>query len=133
MDDKEKYGHYDEVVNTILMNILVERKRCGKILLWDFCPEYPADKLYFNIAAVVADMNKEPIYLNMHLFDYLKFKWKRRKTRRNLRYFGPNDAMELDDEHKTSIYLIMDFVAEQMGISHDLFKEINDEYYGWVD
>ena len=133
MNDKEKYGHYDEVVNTILMNVLVERQRCDKILLWDFTPELAADRLYFNIAAVVADMNKEPIYLNMHLFDYLKFKWKRRKSRKNLRYFGPVQAKKLDNEHKTSIYLIMDFVAEQMDITHDLFKEINDAYYGWIE
>lgn len=133
MDDKEKFGLYDEIVSTILTNILVERERCGKILLWDFNPIDHGDRLYFNIAAIVADINKEPIYLNMHLFDYLKFKWKRRKSRKNLRYFGLNQAAELDNEHKTSIYIIMDFVREQMGIDYSLYKEINDEYYGWVE
>lgn len=78
-------------------------------------------------------MNKEPIYLNMHLIDYLLFKWKRRKSRKNLRYFGPNHAAELDDEHKTSIYLIMDFIREQMDFDYSLYKDINDEYYGWVE
>ena len=133
MDDKEKFGHYDEIVNTILMNVLVERKRCNKILLWDFTPDLPADRLYFNVAAIVADMNKELIYLNMPFLDYLKFKWKRRNSRKNLRYFGPIRSRRLDNECKTSIYLIMDFVAERMGITHDLFKEINDEYYGWIE
>ncbi len=133
MEDKAKFGHYDEIVNTILMNVLVERKRCNKILLWDFTPDLPADKLYFNIAAIVADMNKECIYLNMPFLGYLKFKWKRRKSRKNLRYFGPIRSKRLNNECKTSIYLIMDFVAERMGITHNLFKEINDEYYGWIE
>ena len=133
MDDKEKFGRYDEIVGTILKNILVERERCGKILLWDFNPVDHGDRLYFNIAAIVADMNKEPIYLNMHLFDYLKFKWKRRKSRKNLRYFGPRHAAELDSEHKTSIYIIMDFIREQMDFNYSLYKDINDEYYGWVE
>ena len=133
MDEKEKLGRYDEVVNAVLMNVLVERKRCGKILLWDFTPELPADRLYFNVAAIVADINKEPIYLNMPLFDYLKFKWKRRKSRKNLRYFGPNHAAKLDDEHKTSIYIIMDFIRETMDFDYSLYKDISDEYYGWVE
>ena len=133
MEDKDKYGRYDEIVSTILKNILVERERCGKILLWDFNPIDHGDRLYFNIAAIVADINKEPIYLNMHLIDYLLFKWKRRKSRKNLRYFGPSHAAKLDDEHKTSIYIIMDFVREQMGFNYSLYKEINDEYYGWVE
>ena len=81
----------------------------------------------------VADMNKECIYLNMPFLDYLKFKWKRRKSRKNLRYFGPIRSRRLDNECKTSIYLIMDFVAERMDITHDLFKEINDAYYGWIE
>ena len=133
MDDKEKFGRYDEIVNTILKNILVERERCGKILLWDFNTVDHGDRLYFNIAAIVADLNKEPIYLNMPLFDYLKFKWKRRKSRKNLRYFGPSHAAKLDNEHKTSIYIIMDFIREQMEFDYSLYKDINDEYYGWVE
>ena len=133
MDDKQKYAHYDEVVKTILTNILVERKRCDKILLWDFNPVDPADRLYFNVAAIVADLNKEPIYLNMPLIDYLLFKWKRRKSRKNLRYFGPNKAAALDNEHKTSVYILMSFIAEQMDIDYALFDEINQEYYGWVE
>ena len=133
MEDKEKYGRYDEVVNTILTNILVERERCGKILLWDFNPVDHGDRLYFNIAAVVADINKEPMYLDMNLIDYLCLKWKRRKSRKNLRYFGYFQAKKLDDEYKTSIYMIMSYIREQMKFDYSLYKEINDEYYGWVE
>lgn len=133
MDEKEKFEKYDKVVNTVVMNVFVEQKRCGKILLWDFTPELPADRLYFNVAAIVADLGKEPIYLNMPFIAYLRFKWKRRKARKNLRYFGPIQARKLSDDNKTSIYLIMDFVAEQLNITHDFFKEVNDAYYGWVE
>ena len=65
----------------------------------------------------------------MPLFDYLKLKWKRRKSRKNLRYFGPNRAAKLDDEHKTSIYIIMDYIRETMDFDYSLYKDINDEYY----
>lgn len=133
MDEKEKLGKYDEVVNTVLINIFVEHKRCGKYLLWDFNPVDPGDRLYFNITAVAADLDKEFIWLNMPLIDYIKLKWKRRKTRNNLRYFGPIKARKLDNEHKTSVYIIMSFIAEQLKFDYSLFKEINDAYYGWVE
>ena len=130
---KEKYAHYDEVINTIMMNVLVERQRCGKYLLWDFNPDCDSDRLYFNIAAIAADLNREFIWLNMPFIDYIKFKKKRHKTRKNLRYFGPIRQHKLNDEHKTSIYMIMDFICEKLNISHELLKEINDEYYGWYE
>ena len=130
---KEKYAHYDEIVNTIMTNILVERSRCGKYLLWDFNPTCDTDRLYFNIAAIAADLNREFIWLNMPFIDYIKFKWHRRKTRKNLRYFGPIRQRLLDDEYKTSIYMIMDFIREHYNTTHDKFKEINDEYYGWYE
>lgn len=133
MDNKERFNKYDEIVNVILMNVSVERQRCGKILLWDFNPKDDADRLYFNVAAIIADLNKECIYINMPIAEYLKMKWKRRKTRRNLRYFGKLRASRLDDSFKTSIFLIMDFISRQLGFDYSMFKEINDEYYGWVE
>ena len=38
---------------------------------------------------------------------------------------------KLDSEYKTSIYLIMEFIKEQLNIDYFLYKEINDEYYKW--
>ena len=129
----EKYAQYDQVVNTIMMNVLVERQRCGRYLLWDFNPNCDTDRLYFNIAAIAADLNREFIWLNMPFIDYIKMKWKRRKVRKNLRYFGPIRQKRLDREYKTSIYIIMDFITSELDISHELLKEINDEYYGWYE
>ena len=133
MEEKDKYRKYDEVVNTIMTNVIVECHRCGRCLLWDFNPQCYSDRLYFNVAAIAADINQEFIWLNMSLIDYIKFKWKRRKTRKNLRYFGPIRKLFLPKECQTSIYMIMDFIVEQLQITHDLYKEINDEYYGWVE
>lgn len=129
----EKYTRYDSIVNIIMTNIMVERQRCGKYLLWDFNPVCDSDRLYFNITAIAADLNREFIWLDMPFIDYIKMKWKRRKVRKNLRYFGPIRKHFLDNEYKTSIYIIMDFIKEQLNITHALFKEINDEYYGWYE
>ena len=128
-----KYDKYDEVVSTVMRNILVERERVGKFLLYDFQPQMDADKLYFNVANVAATMRKENLYLNMPLLDYIKFRKKRGKKWSNLRWCIPWTLKKLDNEHKTSIYIIMDFIKETLDIPSNMFKDINDEYYGWVE
>lgn len=133
ISNDKKYVLYDSVVKTVMTNVLVERERCGKFLLYDFHQELDSDRLYFNVAAVAADLRKENIYLDMPLLSYIKFRLKRWKKRMNLKWLNPIAKNKLDDEHKTSIYLIMGFVAEQLQVSVDFFKEINDAYYGWVD
>jgi hypothetical protein len=122
---------YDEVVATIMSNIIVERFRCGKIVLWDFQEDNDWDRLYFNVAAIVADMNHEAIYLQMPYHKYLKMKWRRRKQRKNLRYLYSWRAYNVPPENKTSVYIIMDFVREYHKLPESYFKEINDKYYGW--
>ena len=129
MDDK--YEQYDKVVNTIMMNILVERERCGMFLLYDFNPKDNADILYYNVTTAAADLRKENIYLNMPLLDYIKFRKNRSKKRTNLRWLNPILKRKLTDEQKTSIYLIMDFIREQLNIDYSLYTEINNEYYRW--
>jgi len=133
MENIQKYAEYDNVVGTIMTNVLVERERCGKFLLYDFKGNNGAEKLYFNVAAVVADLRKEAIYIDMPLVGYIKFWLKRRKYRKNLRWFGPIRKRKLDNEHKTSVYILMDFIREQLNISEELYNDINNEYYGWVE
>ena len=130
---ENKYTQYDNVVNTVMTNILVERERCGKYILYDFQPSNDADKLYFNVAAIAADLNKEKIYLGMPLLDFFFFWKKRRKKRHNLRWLNPIQKKKLSDEDKTSVSIIMDFICVQLKLNYRLFKEINDEYYGWID
>lgn len=130
---EDKYTQYDNVVSTIMTNILIERERCGKYILYDFQPSNDADKLYFNVATIAADLNREKIYLGMPLLDFIFFWKKRRKKRHNLRWLNPIQKKKLSDENKTSISIIMDFICVQLKLNYRLFKEINDEYYGWVD
>lgn len=130
---ENKYIQYDNVVSTIMTNILVERERCGKYILYDFRPSDDADKLYFNVATIAADLNKEKIYLGMPLLDFIFFWKKRRKKRHNLRWLNPIQKKKLSDEDKTSVSIIMDFICVQLKLNYRLFKEINDEYYGWID
>ncbi len=130
---EDKYKQYDSVVNTIMTNILVERERCGKYILYDFRPSDDADKLYFNVAAIAADLNGEKIYLSMPLLDFIFFWKKRRKKRHNLRWLNPIQKKKLSNEDKTSVSIIMDFICVKLKLNYRLFKEINDEYYGWID
>ena len=130
---EDKYTLYDSVVATVMTNVLVERERCGKFLLYDFRQDLDSDKLYFNITAIAADLRKEYIYLDMPFWDYLKFYFKRRKRRKNLKWFNPWLKRNLKDEYRTSATILMCFVAEQLEVPIELFKEINDAYYGWVD
>jgi len=124
---------YDEVVGSIMSNILVERMRCGGIILWDFQENNDWDRLYFNVAAIVADMNREVFYVQMPFWKYIRMKWKRRKKRRNLRYLSRARANKIPQENKTSVYIIMSFIADFYKIPSSFFKEINDAYYGWIE
>ena len=131
MEDKHK--QYDQVVQTVMTNVLVERQRCGKFLIYDFDQTDDGNRLYFNVMSVAADLEKEKIYLDMPLLDFIFFWKKRRKNRKNLRWLNPFQKKKLPDENKTSALIIMDFICEQLNLNYRLFKEINDEYYGWID
>lgn len=133
MTEETKYKMYDNVVSTVMMNVIVEKQRCGKFLIYDFDQTDDGNKLYFNVMSVAADLEKEKIYLDMPLLDFIFFWKKRRKNRKNLRWFGPLQKRKLSDENKTSTLIIMDFICEQLNLNYRLFKEINDEYYGWIE
>lgn len=129
--DRETEIKYNQIVGTIMQNILAERNIANKIILWDFQESQPMDRLYFNVASIIADMGKECMYIQMPFFAYLKMKWRRRKTRKNLRWCGPLMARRLPSEAKTSIFIIMDCVGEYYNIDMKVFEEINNEFYGW--
>lgn len=133
MVDKETEIKYNQIVGTIMQNVISESGLANdKIVLWDFHEDQPYDRLYFNAAAIVADWKKKKMYIQMPLIPYLKLKWRRRKTRRNLRWCGPLIASRIPNNAKTSIYLIMSFVAEYYNIDMEVFKTIQDEFYSWV-
>ena len=126
----ETNKQYDTIVATIIQNVIAEMNRTnGRIVLWDFQQNQDTDRLYYNVACIVADLSNKDIYIQMPLLQYLKFKLTRRK-RKNIHWIGRN-CKWLTDDNKTSVYIIMDFVREHYGIDMKVFKDINDEYYGW--
>ena len=133
MTKETKYKQYDDVVNTVMKNVIVERHRCGKFLIYDFDQEDDSNRLYFNVTLIKADLEKEKVYLDMPLLDFISFWKKRHKARKNLRWLNPLQKRKLSDENKTSATIIMDFICKQLNLNYRLFKEINDEYYGWID
>ena len=114
--DKETEIKYNQIIGTLMQNVIAQYGAADhKIVLWDFQENQPYDRLYFNVAA------------------YLKFKWHRRKTRKNLRWCGPLMARKLSDNARTSIYLLVDFVREFYGEKPETFEKINEEFYGWIN
>ena len=130
--DRETEIKYNQIVGTIMQNVFAERNVANKIVLWDFQESQPMDRLYFNVASIVADMGKERMYLQMPFIDYLKLKWQFRKKRKNLRWCSPIMTRELPDESKTSLYIIMSFIAEYYNIDMKVFEDIQKEFYGWI-
>lgn len=133
MVDRETEKKYDEIIGTIIQNVISERRIAGKIVLWDFQESQAMDRLYFNVASIVSDMNGEKLYIQAPLLTYLEMKWKRRKSRKNLRWCGPLRSKKLPSEAKTSIYIIMDYIREYYNEPYEIFEEINNEFYGWID
>lgn len=129
---KQLYNEYDSIIQTIAINIMIERERSGNYIISNFNSHYDSHKLFFNVTAVLADLNHEKIYLDMSLLNYLKFRIKRGKKRSNLRWFGPFKKSKLK-ENVVDTSKLMNFITVELNLDRDLFKKINDEYYGWVD
>lgn len=124
----ETNKEYDKIIGTIMQNVLAESNRAnGKIVLWDFHPINSIDRLYYHVACLISDIYNEDIYLEMKLWDYLKFR-KANKKRKNLHWVWRNHT-NLPEESKTSVYILMDFIREYYNISIETFDDILKEYY----
>lgn len=123
---------YDAIVGTIMQNVLAESQRAnGKIVLWDFHKDNPTDRLYYYAACLISDIYDKQIYIEMKLFDYLKFK-RINKKRKNLHWVWRKHT-SLPKECKTSVYIIMDYVRSYYNIPIETFDKINKEYYENTD
>ena len=125
----------NQLVAIIADNILVERQRMnGKIILWDFQQEQETDRLYYHVATLMSDVVGEDVYLEMPFFDFLVFKWKRRKGRKNLKRVNSKIKNEIEINDRTSIYEIMMFIQKEFNLASNKFEEINDCFYGeWIE
>lgn len=130
--NKEVIQEYDKIVQTIMTNILIEKERLGNFIIYKFNPGDDAQKLYFNVTTVAADLIRQPIYLDMSLWTYLCFRFKFGYKRRNLRWFGwlrrKINIKEIVDTQE-----LMDFISKELDIDRKMFNNINNEYYGWVE
>ena len=126
----ERNELYDKIIAVLIQNIIAERNRCGKLILWNFFPNNPAHRLYFNVAAIVADFKNEPIYIDTTLIDYLKLRISKKK-RKNLRLLTPWRAKGVPPDFQTTISTILEFVKDHFQIDENLYEAINNEYYGW--
>lgn len=130
--NKEVIQEYDKIVQAIMTNVLIEKERLGNFIIYKFNPDDDAQKLYFNVTTVAADLIRQPIYLDMSLWTYLRFRFKFGRKRRNLRWFGrlrrKVNAKEIVDTQE-----LMDFIGKEFDIDRKMFNNINNEYYGWVE
>ena len=130
--DMKTIQEYDKIVQSVMTNILVEKERLGNFIIYKFNPDDDAQKLYFNVTTVAADLTRQPIYLDMSLWAYLRFRFKFGRKRRNLRWFG-RLRRKVNTKEIVDTKELMDFIGKEFDIDRKMFNNINNEYYGWVD
>ena len=128
--DNDRYKEYDQVVYTVMMNVLVEHERCKKFIVYDFDLDSEADVLYFNVTLVAADLMKEKVYLKMSFINYLKLRKKFGLKRANIRWMNPISENKIDNNLKTKVGVLMNYVKDQLELDEEIFGEINRTYYG---
>ena len=120
---------YDEVVGSLVGNVLAEQSINHKIILKDYNDEDNTHRLYLNAAIIVSDLSQQPIFINTTFFKFLKLKWRRKILRKQLRRIKDTD-LELLDSEVTSIDKILDYVCSNYEINRDKMGKINEEFYG---
>ena len=130
--DMKTIQEYDKIVQSVMTNILIEKERLGNFIIYKFNPDDDAQKLYFNVTTVAADLTRQPIYLDMSLWTYLRFRFKFGRKRRNLRWFG-RLRRKVNTKEIVDTKELMDFIGKEFDINRKMFNNINNEYYGWVE
>ena len=127
--DEKTWKKYDTVVETVVRNVLAERNRTHKIILWNFSPYRAADRLYFHVASVVGDIYDEPIYLDLSIFKWWKFKNNPLFSKKIFERLGWKEKRQYGDDLKTPVATIMEYVREYHQLDGDEFQKIVDEFY----
>ena len=120
---------YDEVIGSIMGNILSEQSINHKIILKDYNDSDPAHKLYLNVAVIISDLSQQPIFINTTFLKLMKLKLRRRKIRKQLRRINDKDLETIGSE-VISIDTIIDYVCNAHKIDRPKLTEINNEFYG---
>ena len=128
--DENRVRKYDEIVTTVLQNVLVERERVGKIVLFGFDPKIYSHRLYYHVAVIASAINQENIYLGMGVVDYVKFVCTHWQMRKVLRRFGNYwHSEDVDPMKLSSVHSVMHHVKEYYGIGETTCGNIVKEFY----
>lgn len=120
-NDKQRY--YDEIVSTIIQNVLAEHQRNGYFVINNFNPSFAADKLYFEASLIASEFcNNEPIYIHAPFLSYWHFKLTHWKLRKIIKYTGKLYGI-------TSVSVIMEHVRKYYDLDWSVFSDIVKEFY----
>ena len=137
----DKHRIYDEVISVLISNAGAERQRNGVCLLRSFNPSNPRDMLYYEASLIYCSVISEPLYLNMGLFAYLKFKLAHWKSRKQLKWMSETSLEEREIDANDTVFtatkIITDYVYnwahKEFEMSEDEFDKIYEEVYKAYD
>lgn len=139
----EKQKLYDQVISTLITNILAEKKHNdGKIILKQFNPKDSSHMLYYQTATIVSDISNSPIYLNMKLWDYIKFVYHNFKRWKTLKWItnAQISEWELDQGNEakiasvtTIVSFVKEFFLKEKSLDFGEFDSIYDQVYGGIN
>ena len=135
MDINEKpnflnFRFFDEIVRSVLTNVLVEHERDGGIYINGYNGDVKST-LYLIEATIASDILQEPVYMMMPLVTYLQFRHTHWKDRKRFRWRASSlwtkpVVTPIDD--------MMEFVKKEFKIDDDKLLEIIRAYYPkWED
>lgn len=120
-NDKQRY--YDEIVSTIIQNVLAEYQHNGRFVISNFNPSFAADRLYFEASLIASEFyNNEPIYIHAPFLTYWHFKFTHWKLRKIIKYTGKLYGV-------TSVSVIMEHVRKYYDLDWSVFGDIVKEFY----
>lgn len=121
------YNLADRIVGATIANIMIESQNEG-IYLCEYNESKVGYKYFLEVAKIVRDVYKRPLYIEMPFFKFWKFKISNWKVNRGIKRFTKNSV--LVNRMKTihpEFYL--KFMAREFDIDITFFDEIYGEYY----
>lgn len=120
-----KYNWYDKIVAKSLEYTMSIYRDKDKIYVSDFYSENKAHMFAFNILEMTSSILHIPLYLDISLFEYWKFKRNYLTTTKiQWRWFKKGGECTVYPRE------ILDVVGNNaMNINDDVYAEIYDEYY----
>jgi len=137
--DKEKQKLYDQVISTLITNVMSEKKRNRRIILRSFDCTDPSHMLYYEASAIISDIGNTPIYLNMKLWDYIKFVYHNIKRWKRLKWVSNEKVLEWELDRGNDFIIasvdtitsfVKQFYLKERQLSFSEFDTIYGQIYG---